>query len=200
MEKQKEWKRGQERQGEWWIQTDPVRCHYTHDVGVMGRLGRWHVFPCLWIELQRASGVDRTVRRKAVGMEWGGVGWEAEGLGHSRVFSWHLCVCLLQREQTSRPGPPVAAHSFPPVCRSARRPPYQVIASEPYLLLQNLGPGGVPAGKLRQKLPSKSQTWPAATAAEQEAQWEKRPWFVPGWLFNTWRVVFFVAGRVLPAT
>ena len=25
---------------------------------------------------------------------------------------------------------------------------------------QNLGPGGVPAGKLRRKLPSKSRTWP----------------------------------------
>lgn len=35
MEKQKEWKRGQERRGEWWIQKDSIRCHHTHDVGGM---------------------------------------------------------------------------------------------------------------------------------------------------------------------
>lgn len=119
------------------------------------------MFSCFWIELQRASGVERTVRGKAAGTEWVGAGWWREAEGPSTaVFSWPVCICLLPQEQTGRLGPPTATHSFPPACCSARRLPYQVIASEPYLLLQNLGPGGVPAGKLRRKLPSKSRTWP----------------------------------------
>ena len=92
-------------------------------------------------------------------MGWAGLVWGGRRTKHSRVFSWPVCICLLPREQTCRLGPPTATHSFPPACCSARRLPYQVIASEPYLLLQNLGPGGVPAGKLRRKLPSKSRTW-----------------------------------------
>lgn len=84
-----------------------------------------------------------------------GVWWEGQGPGQAELFLG-TCGCLLRGEQKCRLSDSRSGPSFPPLDNLPDGCPYKVIASEPYLLLQNLGPAGVPAWKLRRELPSKS--------------------------------------------
>ena len=84
--------------GRWWIQDRLCEVPLSSRCRGDGVMGQWHASSCLWIELQRASGVERTIRGKAAGMEWGGLGWWGEGEGLSTAESFHgLCVSVSHR-------------------------------------------------------------------------------------------------------